>query len=116
MTSQAQTYAFKNRPRAYPDSPQAPWNSKQIATSSPSNIVSRRYSTGIANSINLPRPTFVDDLRNPGNNHATVTGLKLIGTDSGLHLRAILEPETNALPHAHQPQWPLPARLAGNDK
>ena len=27
--------------------------------------------------------------------------------------RAILEPESNALPHAHQPQWPLPARLAG---
>ena len=30
-----------------------------------SNIVSRRYGTGIANSINLPRPTFVDDLRSP---------------------------------------------------
>ena len=53
-----------------------------------SNIVSRRYGTGIANSINLPRPTFVDDLRSPGNNHATVTGLKLIGTDSGADIRA----------------------------
>jgi len=70
--------------------------------------MSRRDGIGIASPINLRRPIFMDDLHGSGNNHATVTGLKLIGTDSGADIRAP-EPSWSQ----SQSHYPLPTNHNG---